>query len=88
MKNHLISQDNSLLQALKQINDLAPEPLVLFVVDNEERMVGTLTDGDVRRALIKGASLDDHLEKVMHREFNFLLQGRERRCQTHPATEG
>ena len=75
MKNHLISQDNSLLQALKQINDLAPEPLVLFVVDDEERMVGTRTDGDVRRALIKGASLDDHLEKVMHREFNFLLQG-------------
>ena len=51
MNNHIISKDISLLEALSRINDLAPEPLVLFVVDNDNRMVGTLTDGDSRRAL-------------------------------------
>lgn len=72
MKDHLISQDITLLEALSCICDLAPEPLVLFVVDNEKRMVGTLTDGDSRRALINGASLSDKVEMVMHRNFNYM----------------
>ena len=72
MKNHLIDKDKTLLEALSQINDLSPEPLVLFVVDKEQRMVGTLTDGDSRRALIAGASVNDKAEKVMHRDFNYM----------------
>lgn len=72
MNNHIISKDISLLEALSRINDLAPEPLVLFVVDNDERMVGTLTDGDSRRALIAGASVNDKVEKIMHRYFNYM----------------
>ena len=42
---------------------MAPDPLVLFVVDEKNRMVGTLTDGDSRRALIAGASVNDKVEK-------------------------
>ncbi len=69
---HIINKDNTLLEALSQINKLAPEPLVLFVVDGENRMVGTLTDGDSRRALISGISVNDKAEKVMHRDFNYI----------------
>ena len=72
MNEHIISKDKALLDALKQINTLYPEPLVLFVVDEAQRMVGTLTDGDSRRALIAGASVNDKAEKVMHRDFNFM----------------
>ena len=75
MNNHIISKDKTLLEALSQINDLAPEPLVLFVVDEENRMVGTLTDGDSRRALISGASVNDPVSKVMHCNFIFLTEG-------------
>lgn len=69
---HIISQDSTLLDALKRINALAPDPLVLFVVDDEQRMVGTLTDGDSRRALIAGASVNDKAEKVMLRNFRYM----------------
>ena len=72
MNNHIISKDKTLLEALSQINELAPEPLVLFVVDEEQRMVGTLTDGDSRRALISGASVNDKAEAIMHRNFNYM----------------
>ena len=72
MKVHLISKDITLLEALSCICDLAPEPLVLFVIDEEKRMVGTLTDGDSRRALIAGASVSDKVEKIMHRDFNYM----------------
>lgn len=69
---HFISKNKTLLDALSQINDLSPEPLVLFVLDDEKKMVGTLTDGDSRRALIAGASVNDRASKIMHREFNYM----------------
>ena len=72
MKDHIINQNVTLLEALSRINNLAPEPLVLFVVDDEQRMVGTLTDGDSRRALIAGASVSDRAEKVMLRNFRYM----------------
>lgn len=74
-ENHIISQNCTILDALKQINSLAPNPLVLFVVDDEQRMVGTITDGDSRRALIAGAHLQDPAEMIMYRNFKFLRKG-------------
>lgn len=72
MKNHYISKEKALIEALTTINGLVPDPLVLFVVDQNNSMVGTLTDGDARRALIAGASVNDKIEKVMHRDFNYM----------------
>lgn len=71
--NHIISQECTLMEALARINTFVyPEPLVLFVVDEEQRMVGTLTDGDSRRALIAGASVTDKAEKIMLRNFRYM----------------
>ena len=72
MNKHIINKGKTLLEALKQINSLYPDPLVLFVIDDDNKMVGTLTDGDSRRALIAGASVNDKAEMVMHRSFNFM----------------
>jgi Nucleoside-diphosphate-sugar pyrophosphorylase involved in lipopolysaccharide biosynthesis/translation initiation factor 2B, gamma/epsilon subunits (eIF-2Bgamma/eIF-2Bepsilon) len=71
-KEHLIHQNQSLLEALTQINAIQEGPLVLFVVDDEECMVGTLTDGDSRRAIISGASIENRVETIMHRNFSYL----------------
>ena len=72
MKKHLISQDITLMEALSNICELAPEPLVLFVLNEKKQMVGTLTDGDSRRALIKGASMNDQVSTIMHQNFNYV----------------
>lgn len=73
--NHILFQDVTLLEALSRINMLAPEPLVLFAIDEDERMKGTLTDGDSRRALISGASVNDPISKIINRNFQFLTEG-------------
>jgi dTDP-glucose pyrophosphorylase len=74
-QKYIIHQDQSLLEALTQINALQQGPLVLFVVDDEERMVGTLTDGDARRALIAGANVKEKTQTAMHTNFNFIREG-------------
>ena len=39
---------------------------ILLVVDDENRLIGTITDGDIRRAILRGISLDDTVDKVMN----------------------
>lgn len=72
---YLINQNETLLQALRRINDLQTGPLVLFVLDDDKRMIGTLTDGDSRRALISGATVDTFVKNVAHASFNFIRSG-------------
>lgn len=43
----------------------------LIVVD-EDRVVGTLTDGDMRRALIQGKSLDNLVAEIFIRNFKYV----------------
>lgn len=39
---------------------------VALVVDTGGRLLGTVTDGDVRRGLLRGLRLEDRVEQVMH----------------------
>lgn len=52
----LVSLDATLLEALEAINRSAIG--IAFAADADGRIVGTLTDGDVRRAILAGAALD------------------------------
>lgn len=43
---------------------------IVFVHGDDQRVIGTITDGDLRRALLRGEPLDaPRLTEVMHREF-------------------
>jgi dTDP-glucose pyrophosphorylase len=75
-KKHIISDDSSALDALKQINQLSGNlSLTLFVCDSKGKMVGTLTDGDIRRGLIKGFQLGDSLKSFMVKKFRYFTPG-------------
>lgn len=69
-----ISHDASIIEALNHLNDLHSLSMTLFVVDGDNRMVGTLTDGDIRRALIKGESPESRIENVMHGKYRYLSE--------------
>ena len=38
---------------------------MVLIVDAQKRLLGTLTDGDVRRAFLKGIKLDEPVGKIM-----------------------
>lgn len=66
---YIISQDASALEALRKLNVLSGKAMTLFAIDAEKRVVGTLTDGDIRRSLIAGAELTTPVSNIMHRNF-------------------
>jgi dTDP-glucose pyrophosphorylase len=42
---------------------------VLFIIDGKMKLLGLITDGDIRRAILKGVQLNDSVEQVMNRNF-------------------
>ena len=72
---YTINQRSSIKEALVALDGNTHDWQTLFVVDDEERMVGTLTDGDIRRGLIRGATLEDVVSTVMHTDFKFVREG-------------
>ena len=72
MYRYCISQNSRLIDALIQLNNLHSYSMTLFVVDNEDRMVGTLTDGDIRRSLISGKGIECPVHKAMHQDFSYI----------------
>lgn len=71
---NIISQDASVIEAMKRLNEL-PGSLTLFVVGAQQRLVGTLTDGDVRRGFISGLTLSDNVERFMLKSFTKVNNG-------------
>lgn len=72
---HIISQDATLIEALEMLNGLSGQTMVLFAVDGDQRMAGTLTDGDIRRYLIANRRLDVAVKEIMHRNFRRFEKG-------------
>ena len=57
-KDHLIINTSSIKDALYKL-ELLSKDAILFIVDEFGKLLGSLTDGDVRRGLIKGILIDD-----------------------------
>lgn len=74
-QRHIISGNRSLIEALRQLNSLPGSSMTLFVTDDSGRVVGTITDGDIRRALIAGNGLDMTVGDASHHNFRFLREG-------------
>ena len=73
---HIIGEDASLVDALEQLNKLSGQTMVLFVVDADGKMTGTLTDGDIRRLLIREKRIDVAARDIMHRNFRKFKAGK------------
>lgn len=52
--------------------------LFYIVVDDDGRVVGTLTDGDVRRGILAGGVIDEPIEKFMYRDATKGIAGDDR----------
>lgn len=73
--NYYISGENTVVEALSKIEQLTGDAQTLFVVNESGQLQGVLTEGDIRRALIKGASLSTLVKEVMNRNYYYFHQG-------------
>lgn len=73
-RDHLILTDSIIEKALVQLDKLAKDA-ILFVVDRDDVLLGSLTDGDVRRGLIKGTSIDRPITDIIQNNPRYIRKG-------------
>lgn len=73
LKKHLVNKEDLAEVALFKLNELG-EDLTLFVVDNDDVLVGTLTDGDIRRGLLRNLNIRNSVGEFMNTGFKFLKE--------------
>jgi dTDP-glucose pyrophosphorylase len=67
IKLFLIDKDISIKQAMLQLTQRATK--ILFILDENQKLIGTLTDGDIRRGITCGIELTTNITKVMKENF-------------------
>jgi dTDP-glucose pyrophosphorylase len=73
-KEHLIEKESTIEKALVQLNQLGKDA-ILFVINDDGVLVGALTDGDIRRGLIKGISINQNIELIIQSHPRFIRKG-------------
>lgn len=63
---HAILPENTTIQdAIQNLDKVALQ--IVLIVDNENKLIGTLSDGDIRRGLLRGLQLDSPIESIIFR---------------------
>lgn len=73
-KQFLLQRGASLRDAMEQLDRITARNI--FVVDQQDRLLGSISDGDIRRAILKGTSLEEPAEKHMHMQPRYVLENR------------
>jgi len=73
-KDHLILSGSKIKEALLQFNELSQDA-ILFVVNLEDKLIGALTDGDVRRGLLKGYTIESKVDEIIQSNPRYIIKG-------------
>jgi len=73
MKNLKITANVSIKKALQLIKKNGAKALV--VVDRNDKLIGSLSDGDIRKAILKNISLNKNIKNIFYKKPKYLVQG-------------
>lgn len=63
---YLVSPEITIKEALLRMDEVTAK--VLFVVDDLKRLIGAISDGDIRRSIIHGKPLNDGIYNIMNKK--------------------
>lgn len=73
-QKHLILTNTIIREALTKLNELGADA-ILFVISTESRLLGSLTDGDVRRGFLTGLTIENKVDDFIQKDPKFIQRG-------------
>jgi len=71
-KSLFVNEESKAIEAIKTINKT--QAYIALVVDKEHKLLGTITDGDIRRGLLKGHTPESNIKKFMNTNFKAIYE--------------
>lgn len=68
----LVGKDASIKQAMRQMSEIGQKSI--FLINDKGKLVGALSDGDIRKWILKGRSLQETVYKVCNRNPRFVRE--------------
>jgi dTDP-glucose pyrophosphorylase len=72
---HIAQIDTPVKEVLKKLDALASDA-ILFLVDHKQKLVGSLTDGDLRRGFIRGLDFETPLRDFIQPNPKYIQHGK------------
>jgi len=69
-KKTILSTNCKIRNVAKNLSDTAMQ--ICFIKNLNNEFIGTITDGDIRRGLLKGLKLSDNIKKIINRNSKFV----------------
>ena len=73
-RDHLLLESSTIKEALSKLDVLAKDA-ILFIVNESNKLIGSLTDGDVRRGLLKGITIEEKVTDIIQEEPKHIKKG-------------
>ncbi len=67
VKDIQVSPDFSIKEAMKAMDSSSME--TILVIDENQRLIGLVSDGDIRRAILSGVELNEKIGRIMNQNF-------------------
>ena len=74
-REYLIQKNTTLKSALEQLNNLASDA-ILFIIEKDNKLTGSLTDGDIRRGLLKGLATDNTVNDFVQPNPKYIIHNK------------
>ena len=74
-QQHIVNVNQEAREALRALDALQDSvSRTLFVINNNNKLVGSVTDGDIRRGLLTGLEISHPIASFMNTEFKYLKE--------------
>lgn len=73
-QRYILPDSATIKDALIALNKLSSDIQTLFVINSAQQLIGTVTDGDVRRGLINENLVTDNIREVLFSEFKYITE--------------
>lgn len=72
---HISEDIRSILEGFGSNMKITENRAFAMIVDDDEKIVGVVTDGDIRTHLLGGGSVDDNISLALNKDFIFAMEG-------------
>ena len=67
-----VDKNSTAIKAINAINN--SNAYIALVVDEHNKLIGTITDGDIRRGLLNGEKIDSNVQNFMYKDFQSIKE--------------
>lgn len=85
LERYIGTEDLTLVEAMQKIGFNAKG--IIYIVNEQGGLVGSLTDGDIRRWILQTGSLEGNVSQMMYKKTKYLFEGDESKCYKLMETE-